>query len=64
MFHEFVYEPSLSGFADRANRLKIGDGLKDGVQLGAMIAPRCLEAMDALGYSAAIRWPASRRESA
>ncbi|BCM21972.1 NAD-dependent succinate-semialdehyde dehydrogenase [Mesorhizobium sp. J8] len=45
--HESVYEPFLSGFVDRANRLKIGDGLEDGVQMGPMIAPRRLEAMDA-----------------
>ncbi|CDX23834.1 succinate-semialdehyde dehydrogenase I, NADP-dependent [Mesorhizobium plurifarium] len=45
--HESVYEPFLSGFADRANRLKIGNGLEDGVQMGPMIAPRRLEAMDA-----------------
>ena len=45
--HESVYEPFLSGFADRANRLKIGNGLDDGIQMGPMIAPRRLEAMDA-----------------
>ncbi|WP_296747148.1 NAD-dependent succinate-semialdehyde dehydrogenase [Mesorhizobium sp.] len=44
--HEAVYEPFLSGFADRANRLKIGNGLEEGVQMGPMIAPRRLEAMD------------------
>ncbi len=44
--HESVYEPFLSGFTDRANRLKIGNGLDEGVQMGPMIAPRRLEAMD------------------
>jgi succinate-semialdehyde dehydrogenase / glutarate-semialdehyde dehydrogenase len=45
--HEAVYDRFIEGFASRAEKLKIGDGLDTGVQMGPMIAPRRLDAMDA-----------------
>jgi succinate-semialdehyde dehydrogenase/glutarate-semialdehyde dehydrogenase len=45
--HEAVYDRFIDGFAARAEKLKIGDGLDAGVQMGPMIAPRRLDAMDA-----------------
>ena len=45
--HQTIYEPFLDGFAARVRRLKVGNGLDDGVQMGPMIAPRRLDAMDA-----------------
>ena len=45
--HEAVYDRFIDGFATRAEKLRIGDGLDTNVQMGPMIAPRRLEAMDA-----------------
>lgn len=45
--HEAVYDRFIDGFATRAEKLRIGDGLDANVQMGPMIAPRRLDAMDA-----------------
>jgi len=44
--HESIYEPFVAGFAERAARVKVGYGLDEGTQMGPMIAPRRLDAMD------------------
>jgi succinate-semialdehyde dehydrogenase/glutarate-semialdehyde dehydrogenase len=44
--HESIYKPFVSGFAERAGRVKVGCGLDEGTQMGPMIAPRRLDAMD------------------
>ncbi len=44
--HESLYEPFVDGFVARAQKLKIGNGLEQDVQMGPMIAPRRLDAMD------------------
>jgi succinate-semialdehyde dehydrogenase/glutarate-semialdehyde dehydrogenase len=44
--HKAIYEPFLDGFSERARRVKVGNGLDEGVQMGPMIAPRRLDAMD------------------
>ena len=46
--HEEIYEAFVAGFAARIEKLKIGNGLDDGVQMGPMIALRRLDVMDAL----------------
>ncbi|MFB2551865.1 NAD-dependent succinate-semialdehyde dehydrogenase [Ensifer soli] len=53
--HEAIYEPFLAGFAARAEKIKVGYGLEDGVQMGPMIAPRRLDVMDALVADATAR---------
>lgn len=45
--HERVYDRFVTGFAERAGRIKVGNGLEEGVQMGPMIAARRLDAMDA-----------------
>jgi succinate-semialdehyde dehydrogenase/glutarate-semialdehyde dehydrogenase len=44
--HESIYEPFVAGFAERTRRVKVGYGLDEGTQMGPMIAPRRLDAMD------------------
>lgn len=44
--HESIYEPFVAGFAERTARVKVGYGLDEGTQMGPMIAPRRLDAMD------------------
>ncbi|WP_436121095.1 NAD-dependent succinate-semialdehyde dehydrogenase [Phyllobacterium sp. LjRoot231] len=46
--HDSIYERFIEGFAARAGKIKVGNGLEQGVQMGPMIAPRRLDAMDAL----------------
>ncbi|OBZ94771.1 aldehyde dehydrogenase [Pararhizobium polonicum] len=46
--HEAIYEAFIAGFAARVEKLKVGNGLEDGIQMGPMIAPRRLDVMDAL----------------
>lgn len=43
-----IYECFIEGFAARTGKIKVGNGLEHGVQMGPMIAPRRLDAMDAL----------------
>jgi succinate-semialdehyde dehydrogenase/glutarate-semialdehyde dehydrogenase len=45
---ESVYERFLSGFAERAAQLRVGNGLEDGVQMGPMANPRRPDAMERL----------------
>jgi succinate-semialdehyde dehydrogenase / glutarate-semialdehyde dehydrogenase len=35
-----IYEPFLKGFAERAARLKVGNGLEEGTQMGPLANPR------------------------
>jgi succinate-semialdehyde dehydrogenase/glutarate-semialdehyde dehydrogenase len=44
--HESLYEPFIDGFATRTRRIRIGNGLDEGTQMGPMIAPRRLDVMD------------------
>lgn len=46
--HESLYETFIEGFAARVSRIKIGNGLDEGVQMGPMIAARRLDVMDGL----------------
>lgn len=46
--HDSIYEQAVEGFTARVQRLKIGNGLDDGVQMGPMIAERRLDVMDTL----------------
>lgn len=46
--HESLYETFIDGFAARVSRIKIGNGLDEGVQMGPMIAARRLDVMDGL----------------
>lgn len=43
---EPVYEDFVKGFVARVGKLKIGNGLDDGTQMGPMIGSRRLDAMD------------------
>ncbi|HEX7711286.1 MAG TPA: NAD-dependent succinate-semialdehyde dehydrogenase [Sphingomonadaceae bacterium] len=43
---ENVYEKFRDGFAERAAKVKVGNGLDDGTQMGPMANPRRPEAMD------------------
>ncbi|MEO6152907.1 MAG: NAD-dependent succinate-semialdehyde dehydrogenase [Croceibacterium sp.] len=45
---ESVFERFRDGFVERAGRVKVGDGLVDGTQMGPMANPRRPEAMDRL----------------
>jgi succinate-semialdehyde dehydrogenase/glutarate-semialdehyde dehydrogenase len=45
---EGVYERFRSGFAERAEALRVGNGLEEGVQMGPMANPRRPEAMERL----------------
>jgi len=45
---EGVYERFRSGFAERAGRWRVGDGLEEGVQMGPMANPRRPAAMERL----------------
>lgn len=45
---EPIYDRFLAGFAERTRKIKVGNGLEEGVQMGPMIAPRRLDVMDAL----------------
>jgi succinate-semialdehyde dehydrogenase/glutarate-semialdehyde dehydrogenase len=44
--HESLYENFIAGFAVRTRKLKIGNGLDEGTQMGPMIAQRRLDVMD------------------
>lgn len=46
--HESLYETFIEGFAARVARIRIGNGLDEGVQMGPMIAARRLDVMDGL----------------
>lgn len=46
--HESLYDAFVDGFAARVSRIKIGNGLDEGVQMGPMIAARRLDVMDGL----------------
>lgn len=46
--HESVYDACIDGFVERARKLRQGNGLEEGVAVGPMIAPRRLDAMEAL----------------
>lgn len=46
--HESLYETFIDGFAARVSRIRIGNGLDEGVQMGPMIAARRLDVMDGL----------------
>jgi succinate-semialdehyde dehydrogenase/glutarate-semialdehyde dehydrogenase len=46
--HEAIYRSFVEGFAARATKIKVGNGLEEGIQMGPMIAPRRLDAMDSL----------------
>jgi succinate-semialdehyde dehydrogenase/glutarate-semialdehyde dehydrogenase len=45
---ENVFEKFRDGFVERAKRVKVGDGLVEGTQMGPMANPRRPEAMDRL----------------
>ena len=45
---EGVYERFRDGFTERAAKLRVGNGLEDGVQMGPMANPRRPEAMERL----------------
>ncbi|BBC71846.1 NAD-dependent succinate-semialdehyde dehydrogenase [Altererythrobacter sp. B11] len=45
---ENVFERFRDGFIERARKVKVGDGLEDGTQMGPMANPRRPEAMDRL----------------
>lgn len=45
---ENVFERFRDGFAERVGRIKVGNGLEDGSQMGPMANPRRPEAMDRL----------------
>lgn len=46
--HESCYDAFVAGFVERASKLKIGNGMDEGTQMGPMIAPRRLEALESL----------------
>lgn len=65
MIHESVYDRFLDGFVERVNAIRIGNGLDDGIQMGPMIAPRRLNAMegfidDAISKGATLKAGGSR----
>jgi succinate-semialdehyde dehydrogenase / glutarate-semialdehyde dehydrogenase len=45
---ESVYDRFRAGFAERAKRVKVGNGLEDGTQMGPMANPRRPDAMERL----------------
>jgi succinate-semialdehyde dehydrogenase/glutarate-semialdehyde dehydrogenase len=45
---EGVYPGFLAGFTERASRLRVGNGLEEGVQMGPMANPRRPDAMERL----------------
>ncbi|MBO9602057.1 MAG: NAD-dependent succinate-semialdehyde dehydrogenase [Novosphingobium sp.] len=45
---ENVFEKFRDGFVERASKVKVGNGLEDGTQMGPMANPRRPEAMDRL----------------
>lgn len=52
---EAIYEPFLAGFAARAQGLKVGNGLEDGVQMGPLAHARRTDAIGRLVGDAAAR---------
>jgi succinate-semialdehyde dehydrogenase/glutarate-semialdehyde dehydrogenase len=46
--HKAVYGRFVEGFAERAQALRVGDGLADGVQMGPLAHPRRMAAMESL----------------
>ncbi|MEY4721844.1 MAG: hypothetical protein RIQ46_1569, partial [Pseudomonadota bacterium] len=45
---ESIYDRFRAGFAERAKRVKVGNGLEDGTQMGPMANPRRPDAMERL----------------
>ncbi|NIY75326.1 NAD-dependent succinate-semialdehyde dehydrogenase [Thalassospira sp. HF15] len=41
-----IYQAFVDGFVERTKKLKVGNGLEEGIQMGPMIAPRRLDVMD------------------
>jgi succinate-semialdehyde dehydrogenase/glutarate-semialdehyde dehydrogenase len=46
--HKAIYGRFVEGFAERAQALRVGDGLADGVQMGPLAHPRRVAAMESL----------------
>jgi succinate-semialdehyde dehydrogenase / glutarate-semialdehyde dehydrogenase len=46
--HESIYERFAAGFAARAQQIKVGNGLEDGVRMGPLAHPRRLPAVASL----------------
>jgi succinate-semialdehyde dehydrogenase / glutarate-semialdehyde dehydrogenase len=46
--HKAIYCRFVEGFAERAQALRVGDGLADGVQMGPLAHPRRMAAMESL----------------
>jgi succinate-semialdehyde dehydrogenase/glutarate-semialdehyde dehydrogenase len=53
--HQDIYQRFVKSFADNAARLKVGNGLEPGVQVGALVNRRRLDAMQALVADATAR---------
>jgi len=48
LVHENVFEKFVDGFTERARKVKVGNGLENGTQMGPLAHERRLAAMDAL----------------
>ncbi|GLR09615.1 NAD-dependent succinate-semialdehyde dehydrogenase [Mixta theicola] len=46
--HESRYDDFVRGFAERVSKLKVGYGLEEGTQMGPLINPRRLKAIEAI----------------
>lgn len=46
--HESIFDKFSDSFAEKAQALKVGNGLDDGVQMGPLVAPRRIEWMNKL----------------
>jgi succinate-semialdehyde dehydrogenase/glutarate-semialdehyde dehydrogenase len=44
--HERIYDRFVNGFTERTQKIKVGYGLEEGIQMGPMIAARRLDVMD------------------
>jgi succinate-semialdehyde dehydrogenase/glutarate-semialdehyde dehydrogenase len=51
--HEAIYERFVTGFAERAAKLKVGNGLESGTQMGPLAHPRRLPAVEGFVADAA-----------
>ena len=47
LVHDSVYDRFVDGFVASAEKIKVGDGLADGVKMGALANSRRIEAMEA-----------------
>src|SRR3982751_6247477 len=47
-----IYEAFIKGFAERTRKVKVGNGLEDGVKMGPLANPRRPDAIDRLGQGA------------